>query len=143
VFGDNQHVVRPLMIFNGRQDDCCIMTIANANFVPEYGPVIRIAPDEVHASDPEAIPLIYSIQQPLKKTDWYRIYRIADGSDLFTEDDEKHHAAHRRMVGHAYALTSMLKNESAIDDTMNLFTERLGEFADRKEAFDFGNWLEM
>lgn len=46
-------------------------------------------------------------------------------------------------MGSAYGLTSVLKNEKSIDDVLNLFLKRVGEFADRKEAFDFGKWLEM
>jgi hypothetical protein len=37
----------------------------------------------------------------------------------------------------------MLKNEVSIDETTNTFMTRLGEYADREEAFDFGLWLEM
>jgi hypothetical protein len=37
----------------------------------QYGPLIRIAPNEVSSSDPDAIPLIYTTQKPLTKTDWY------------------------------------------------------------------------
>jgi hypothetical protein len=112
----------------------------------EYGPVVRTAPDEVHASDPKAIPLIYPIQQPLEKTDWYLTYRpvtLGGGPDLFTDDSEKHHTAHRRNIGQVYTLSSMLKNEVAIDETTKTFMERLGEYADREDAFDFGLWLEM
>lgn len=62
---------------------------------------------------------------------------------MFTDDNEKHHTAHRRTVGQVYTLSSMLKNEGALDETMNLFMQRIGEFADQNEAFDFGLWLEM
>jgi hypothetical protein len=37
----------------------------------------------------------------------------------------------------------MLKNETAIDETTDTFMERMGEYADGKETFDFGLWLEM
>jgi hypothetical protein len=37
----------------------------------------------------------------------------------------------------------MLKNEVAIDETTDIFIERMGGFADREEAFNFGLWLEM
>ncbi|KAJ4330396.1 Cytochrome P450 monooxygenase acrts1 [Didymella glomerata] len=37
----------------------------------------------------------------------------------------------------------MLKNERALDEVVDLFMQKLGEFADRKIAFDFGEWLEM
>lgn len=111
----------------------------------EYGPIVRIAPDEVSSSDPEAIPKIYPIQRPLEKTDWYLTYRpvALGGIDAFTDDNEKHHTATRKIVGSAYTLTSMLKNEGPLDDVVNLFMEKLGEFADQQTAFNFGEWLEM
>ncbi|KAF2132974.1 cytochrome P450 [Dothidotthia symphoricarpi CBS 119687] len=112
----------------------------------EYGPLVRIAPDEVHSSDPKAIPIIYRVQQPLEKTNFYLTFRpmIPGFSlDMFTDDSEKHHTAYRKIVGPVYTLTSMLKNEGALDKTANLFMERLGDFADRNESFDFGLWLEM
>ena len=113
--------------------------------VTEYGTLIRIAPDEVSCSDPTAIPTIYPIQKPLEKTDWYLTYRpvALGGIDAFTDDNEKHHATTRKVVGPAYTLTSMLKNEGALDDVVNLFMEKLGEFADQQDTLDFGKWLEM
>lgn len=36
----------------------------------QYGPLIRIAPNEVSSSDSDAISLIYTTQKPLTKTDW-------------------------------------------------------------------------
>ncbi|OAG25518.1 cytochrome P450 [Alternaria alternata] len=112
----------------------------------KYGSIVRTTPDEVHVSDPKAIPIIYPTQQPLKKTDWYLIYRpvtLGPGPDLFTDDDAKHHAAHRRIVGSVYTLSSMLKNERALDDLVKLFGDKLGGLADCQDAFDFGLWPEM
>ncbi|KAI4910824.1 Cytochrome P450 monooxygenase acrts1 [Alternaria incomplexa] len=117
-----------------------------ASYVLEHGPIVRTAPDEVHVSDPSAIPTIYPTQQPLEKTDWYLTYRAVNlglSPDLFTDDNEKHHAAHRRTVGSVYTLSSILKNERALDELMTLFGKRLGGFADREEDVDFGLWLEM
>lgn len=42
-----------------------------------------------------------------------------------------------------YSLTNVLKSEPELDKTRAIFVQRLEEFADRKEAFDFGLWLEM
>ena len=36
----------------------------------QYGLLIRIAPNEVSSSDPDAISLVYTTQKPLTKTDW-------------------------------------------------------------------------
>jgi hypothetical protein len=112
----------------------------------KYGSIVRIAPDEVAVSDPAAIPKIYPIQRPLEKTNWYHPWRpVGMGSqpDLFTQTNEKAHAAYRRIVGGVYSLSNILKNEQELDSTLVLFLERLDGFADRKETFDFGLWLEM
>ncbi|KAJ8107714.1 hypothetical protein OPT61_g8679 [Boeremia exigua] len=110
-----------------------------------YGQLVRIAPDEVSSSDPKAIAVLYPIKSPLQKTDWYLTYRpVGLGSiDAFTDDDEKHHTATRKVVGPAYTLTSMLKNEKPLDGVVSSFMERLDEFAERQTPFDFGEWLEM
>lgn len=112
---------------------------------PEYGPLIRIAPDEVSSSNPKDILTIYPTHKPLQKTDWYLAYRpVALGDiDPFTDDDEEHHTATRKVLGPAYTHTSMLKNEGAIDMVVNSFMEKLGEFSDRGVAFDFRQWFEM
>jgi hypothetical protein len=112
----------------------------------KYGPIIRIAPDEIVTTDTTAIPYIYPVQKPLEKTDWYRPWRpqgLNSQPDLFTQTNEKAHAAYRRIVGGVYSLSSILKNEPGLDETLELFLERLGSFADSNEAFDFGLWLEM
>jgi hypothetical protein len=59
------------------------------------------------------------------------------------EQVREYHAAHQRIVVHIYSLTSVLKSEPGLDETVRLFVERLDEFADSGEEFDFGLWLEM
>jgi len=89
--------------------------------------------------------MLYPTQRPLEKTDWYLTYRPVGlgGIDAFTDDNEKHHTATRKIVGPAYTLTSMLKNEKALENVIDAFMDKLGEFADSRIAFDFGEWLEM
>lgn len=81
----------------------------------------------------------------MEKTDWYLAYRPVSlgGIDAFTDDNERHHTATRKVVGPAYTLTSMLKNEKALDEVVQSFMDKLGEFADTQTAFNFGEWLEM
>jgi len=84
------------------------------------------------------------VHKPLEKTNWYLTYRPAAlGVDMFTDDSEEHHTARRKVVGSVYNMSSILKMESFLDETTELFVTRIGEFADRGEAFDFGMWLEM
>ncbi|KAI8931128.1 Cytochrome P450 monooxygenase acrts1 [Plenodomus lindquistii] len=121
------------------------MYLGDLEIVMQYGPLVRIAPDEVHTSDPSSIPVLYPTQNPLQKTDYYdtfRPYSMGPDPDLFTDRDEKHHAAHRRNLGSVYTLSSVLKNETTIDKTTEMFVERIGGSADRAEKVDFGLWLE-
>lgn len=112
----------------------------------KYGPIVRIAPNEVAIADPQAIPKIYPLENPNQKTDWYTAWRpraFDSRTDLFTESDEQVHTSYRRIVGSTYGLTSVLKNEQAIDEVLLLFLKRIGELADSRTAFDFGAWLRM
>jgi hypothetical protein len=112
-----------------------------------YGPVIRIAPNEVSTSDLSAISKIYKFQRPLTKTDFYSAW---DGGTIskhhkptFVETDEKKHSIYRRTVNPVYTLRRVCESESYVNKVSALFIKRLGEFADREEAIDFGKWLQM
>jgi hypothetical protein len=112
----------------------------------KYGPILRIAPDEVVVADPIYISQIYPIQKPLQKTDWYKPWRpqgLNSQPDLFTETNEKVHTAYRKIVGAVYSFSRIAKNEPGMDEILNLFIKRLESFANSGEAFDFGLWLEM
>ncbi|KAH7389610.1 pisatin demethylase [Phaeosphaeria sp. MPI-PUGE-AT-0046c] len=116
------------------------------NLHAKYGPLVRMGPNEVSCSDPAAILLIYRERSPLAKTSWYETFRpqgVSDQADLFTETNEEKHTRYRKIVGPAYHMSVVLKNESAIDECTSLFIKRLDDFAARKQSFDFGHWLEM
>jgi hypothetical protein len=102
--------------------------------------------DEVVCNDPREMPKVYPMKDPLEKTVWYDAWRPAgmkSRPDMFTNRSEKDHAAYQRVLGGTYSLTSVLKSEPELDTTGDIFMQRLGEFADRGEEFNFGLWLEM
>lgn len=139
------------------------LEVAQRQLHRQYGPLLRVAPgtyrkvmprpfraevpvDEVVCDDPREIPTIYPLAKPLEKTVWYDAWRPAgmkSRPDMFTNRSEKDHAAYQRILGHVYSLTSVLKSEPNLDETGKLFLQRLDEFSDRGEEFDFGLWLEM
>jgi cytochrome P450 len=120
--------------------------ILERKYHAKYGPLVRIAPNEVSCNEPGAIPIIYRERNPLPKAPWYKVFRpqgISNQADLFTETKEDKHARYRKIVGPAYQMGHILKNEASIDDCTNLFVKRLREFSARKQFMDFGHWLEM
>ncbi|KAF2127339.1 hypothetical protein P153DRAFT_387883 [Dothidotthia symphoricarpi CBS 119687] len=82
-----------------------------------YGPLVRIAPNEVLSADPEAIAKIHPTQH------------------------KNEHSEYRNIVGGVYTMTSVLKNEYMLDEVLNLFVRRLDKFTDAKKPFDFGSAL--
>jgi hypothetical protein len=112
----------------------------------QYGPVIRIAPNEISTAELSAIPKIYKHTRPLTKTDFYSVWgggTISEQLDQFAEPDERVHSNYRRIVNPVYTLGNVLKSEGYINKVSALFIQRLGEHADRKETIDLGTWLQM
>ncbi|CAI6339321.1 unnamed protein product [Periconia digitata] len=113
----------------------------------QYGPLVRIAPDEVSSGNPADIPTMYRVQKPLEKTVWYLPWRafpaFHERPDMFTTLLGKDHAAYKKIIAGTLTMSSILRNEDKMDECLLLFLNRMGEFADRGTSFDFGFWLEM
>lgn len=112
----------------------------------KYGPLVRIAPNEVVCTQPEAIKKIYPIQSPLEKSDFYSTFAINAFSkhpDLFSCTNERVHGQRRKIVNHVYSLTNVLRSEEYIDKCSHLFIERLGEFADSGQTLSLSEWAQM
>lgn len=112
----------------------------------KYGPLVRIAPNELACSDPKAIKTIYGIKSGYFKTDFYPAWAntsISKHPDHFCNVDEKSHSDRRRIVSSVYTMSNVLKSETYIDKCMELFVRRMGEYADGGSAVDLGEWLQM
>lgn len=111
-----------------------------------HGPLIRIAPNEVACSSPEAIKLIYRNQGGLDKTDFYTVWNsqnFTKHADAFTALNDKRHGERRRIYNHVYTLSNVLRSEKYIDKCSEVFIDRLGDFASEGRALDLGKWLQM
>ncbi|KAJ0107927.1 pisatin demethylase [Diaporthe amygdali] len=108
----------------------------------KYGPLLRIAPNEIACADPEAIKLIYRNQGALDKTEFYP--NFSKHKDAFTETKDKVHGERRRIVNHVYTLANVLKSEEYIDRCSDLMLLRLKERAETDEPIiDLGHYLQM
>ena len=106
---------------------------------------MRIAPNEVSISDPDAPKVIYAVNSGFTKTDFYDPFasHISPNEDLFTQRDEKVHAYRRRFVNNLYSLSSLLESERYVDSCTEMFMSRLDEFATSTAKMDLGMWLQM
>jgi len=122
------------------------MDVTQRKLHQKYGPLIRIAPNEVACASPSALRLIYPMQAPLTKTDFYPVWGNSSFSkypDNFCVTDERLHSERRRIVNHIYSLSNILRSEEYVDRCSQLFADRLGKFADNGQAIDLGSWLQM
>ncbi|KAL3478465.1 cytochrome P450 [Aspergillus californicus] len=111
----------------------------------KYGPVVRIAPNELVTSDPEAINMLYGIKSITTKTDFYTAFRPpwARFPDHFSSPGGKQHGERRRIVSNVYTMTSILQSEKYIEQCIDIWLEKLGEMAKRKESLDLWIWSRM
>lgn len=109
-----------------------------------YGPLVRIAPDEIACADPEAIRKIYSTTSPLNKSDFYHIWDVGAFSkypNAFAIVDENMHFERRRIVSSVYSMSTVLTLEPYIDNCSRLFVKRMTERTVPHEAIDLGDWF--
>lgn len=109
-----------------------------------YGPLVRIAPNEISVADPEAVKIIYSIKTGFTKTDFYSPFapNISPHGDHFTQLDEKKHAERRRYVNNIYSMSTILEGEKYIDGCTDVFLNKMAKFAEEGKSVDFGEWLQ-
>jgi hypothetical protein len=109
----------------------------------KYGPVVRIAPNEVSVSSPEAARLLLSAGKHFYKTDFYGVFPPPENPDIFTEVREHVHAQKKKVANVPYSMAAMQQLSPFIDDTIDLFMSKLNGMLDAssKPTVDLGAWL--
>ncbi|KAJ5613814.1 Cytochrome P450 E-class group I [Penicillium herquei] len=111
----------------------------------QHGPIVRIAPNELAISDPDAIKVIYGTNSGFVKSDFYLSFRApyTRYPDHFTVMDQKVHDMRRRIVNGTYTMPVVLQCESYIDTCTNLLLQKFGQFADSRKSLDLFEWMRM
>lgn len=114
----------------------------------KYGPIVRIGPQTVIVSDPDAVPIIYAHNAAFTKSQFYLVQQtLAKGRrlfTLFTSTDIRFHAKLRRAVSNAYAMSTLVQFEQYVDSTTTAFIRQMQSlFADRPaQVCNFSTWLQ-
>jgi len=108
----------------------------------KYGPIVRIQPNQLSFSSPEAARQILSPGKGFHKTNFYWVFPPYGNPDVFTEIRENVHATKKRFVNQPYSLASFQALTPWIDKTIEILMNKLDSQVERAvEVVDLGNFL--
>ncbi|KAK0636793.1 cytochrome P450 [Bombardia bombarda] len=108
----------------------------------KYGPVVRIAPNEVSLSSPEAARALLSAGKRFFKTPFYGVFPPPENPDIFTETREDVHAQKKRVSNVPYSMAAMQQLSPFINDTIELLARKMEEHISANAGvFNLGDYL--
>lgn len=113
----------------------------------KYGPIVRIAPDELSLASPEAARALLSAGKRFYKTRFYGVFPPPENPDIFTEYREDVHAQKKKVANVPYSMAAMQQLSPFIDDTIELLMKKIDGMAtaatggSSRPIVDLGNWL--
>ncbi|KAL4802468.1 cytochrome P450 [Aspergillus unguis] len=108
-----------------------------------YGPVVRIAPNEVSVVGAAPMKQIYGHGTSSKKSDWYHTWHTPGvNPPFFAETDRKLHSLKRRRVSAAYSMTAILRYEPYIQACMDLCLSKLRAECEAGNVVDISEWTQ-
>jgi hypothetical protein len=103
----------------------------------EYGPAVRVGPNEVSFNSLPALRAIYGAGSGFERTDFYHMFEVYGRKNMFTVGPAKDHAERKKMIANAYAKSSLLKGNIAamVEDKARLFLELIDRDGRQSEIF--------
>ncbi|OTA53098.1 putative benzoate 4-monooxygenase cytochrome P450 [Hypoxylon sp. EC38] len=114
----------------------------------KYGEVVRIGPNMVSFSNPEAIPTVYTTRSGFPKGDFYvtlRPYTRGGGAlhAVFNTTDENLHKQIKSPIAPMFTPANTPSFEGLIDEVLECMQGKLDEkFIANGEIFNLGHWLQ-
>ena len=111
----------------------------------QYGDAVRVAPDELSFTQPQAFKDIYS-HIPGKEEfakDYFAIPIPPNGIPHIVGANKENHSRYRRLLAHGFSEKGLRDQEAHIRKHVDLLINRLGEKADDGETTDIVKWFNM
>jgi cytochrome P450 len=107
----------------------------------KYGPIVRIGPNEISVSDPQAIDVLARPDFP--KTEFYSTFNPQIGGRIepFAEQNDKIHTQHRRIITPLFRSEVVAEWEPYVIRILAIFDERMAGFAENKTSFDLAEYV--
>lgn len=93
----------------------------------EYGPVVRVGPNEVTFNSLSALRAIYGAGSGFERTNFYHMFSAYGRQNMFSLSSVKQHGERKKLFAHAYAKSTMLRGQTAcmIETKVRKFMELL------------------
>ncbi|KAJ5688989.1 hypothetical protein N7462_003381 [Penicillium macrosclerotiorum] len=114
----------------------------NIDLHRQYGPIVRVAPNQYSINDVSAIKIVYGAGTQFAKSAWYDGWKNPAQWTVFSDRDIKRHADTRKRFTSLYSMSSLVHYEPFVDHCADLFIQRLTEFADQNQTFNLGHWFQ-
>ncbi|KAL7800233.1 cytochrome P450 [Trichoderma ceciliae] len=106
----------------------------------KYGPVVRLAPNEVSVTNIEAVKKIYNARETFLKTSWYFDISVMM-ENLFNTSRIEVHRRLRRLLSGSMSETSLQKAVPQIQSKIDFTMKRIGEEMEQRGAADVCKWF--
>jgi hypothetical protein len=104
----------------------------------QYGPTVRVGPNEISFNSPSALRTIYGAGSPFERTKFYRMFDVYGTPNLFTFASGKDHRERKKLLSHIYANQTILGTEHTklVQEKVLGYMQMLGkEAAAAREIF--------
>ncbi|ETN41001.1 uncharacterized protein HMPREF1541_02933 [Cyphellophora europaea CBS 101466] len=105
----------------------------------KYGRVVRIGPNEVAVVDGTTAKRLYGPGTTSVKARWYSTWDPPFASASFAERDKQHHAFLRKRASAAYAMSSILKYEPYMQESLDEVLQKFKKYAGKQ--IDLAEWI--
>ncbi|KAH6603938.1 Cytochrome P450 [Trichoderma cornu-damae] len=106
----------------------------------KYGPVVRIAPNEVDVTDMESVKAIYNVKETFKKSSFYRKLTSVRTPVLFALTDVEERQRLRRLLGSSISASALKPLIPLVVSRIDLYIQRIKEEMEIRGAADIFKW---
>ncbi|CAE6438968.1 unnamed protein product [Rhizoctonia solani] len=86
----------------------------------KYGTFVRIGPNHISISDPDALEAVYKHGNGLLKSDYYEMFKLGEHG-IFSTQDKAEHSVMRRRIAHIFNPQNILSYESRVRNNIRRF----------------------
>ncbi|PNS18959.1 Isotrichodermin C-15 hydroxylase [Sphaceloma murrayae] len=105
-----------------------------------HGVFVRVGPNHLDVSHPEAIKDIFNTGKSFVKSDFYDAFTALRPNIFGTRDENIHHAR-KKALSNGFSLQSVAQMEIYIDSCLSKLVTRLDKAAECNETIDLKTWV--